>query len=72
MCVFTAVVSDQSNRISILLSQVHMEQICEQVLVSCPEGCGEKHLRGKVTLLDDQIACIWCYNGVDQYHILAH
>ena len=26
-----------------------MEQICEEVLVSCPEGCGEKHLRGKVT-----------------------
>ena len=41
-----------------MLSQVHMEQICEQVMVTCPEGCGEKHLRGKVTaimaLLDDQ------------------
>lgn len=26
-----------------------MEQVCEQVLVSCPESCGGKCLRGKVT-----------------------
>ena len=52
-----------------------MEQICEQVMVTCPEGCGEKHLRGKVTavmaLLDDQIACILCYKGVDQDQVIA-
>ena len=50
-----------------------MEQICEQVMVTCPEGCGEKHLRGKVTaiitaLLDDQALC---YKGVEQDQILC-
>ena len=35
----------------LLVMQVHMEKVCEQVLVSCPEGCGEKHLRGKVVVV---------------------
>ena len=28
-----------------------MGQVCEQVLVSCPEGCGEMILRGRVSPL---------------------
>ena len=35
-----------------------MKDVCEQVLVSCPEGCGEKHLRGKVERYIDQFVTL--------------